>query len=129
MMGQLEEPELRKQYDKETLMTKIEQYEEVSAKLNEINYHLREATFRVEESVKEQKKAEKRELEKKRDRIFKERMLRWTIINNIPCDYYCRKIQYQDSHKEIGKKVPEWDQLNQFNFDNIMNFDDEHESE
>ena len=109
MMGQLEEPELRKMYDKETLLALIQEYEEVSDKLNEINYHLREATFKVEQNMKEQKIAEKQKLEKKRDGIFKERMLRWTIINNIPCEYYSRKIQFQDSHKEIGKKVPEWD--------------------
>jgi hypothetical protein len=45
----------------------------VSAQLNQINYHLREATFVVEEDVKKVKQAEKIKLENKRDKIFKER--------------------------------------------------------
>ena len=72
-MGQLEEPSLRKRYEKETLLAKVKEHEEVSAQLNQINYHLREATFKVEEDVKRAKQAEKIKLENKRDRIFKER--------------------------------------------------------
>lgn len=73
LMGQLEEPSLRKRYEKETLLAKVKEHEEVSAQLNQINYHLREATFKVEEDVKRAKQAEKIKLENKRDRIFRER--------------------------------------------------------
>ena len=83
---------MRKKYTREELLAKIKEYEEVSERLNEINYHLREVTFKVESNVKSEKWAKKKQLEKQRDRIFKERMLRWTIISKIPCDYYSRKI-------------------------------------
>ena len=113
-MGQLEEPDLRLKYSKEILLAKVKEYEDVSEQLNIINYHLRAAHFKVEENTKSEQEDKKKLLEKRRDRIFKERILRWTIISNIPCDYYCKKIQFQDSHKEIGKRVPAWDETNQF---------------
>ena len=64
LMGQLEEPSLRKSYPKETLLAKVREHEEVSEQLNQINYHLREATFKVEENAKKEKEAEKEKLEK-----------------------------------------------------------------
>lgn len=59
-MGQLEEPNLRKLYSKEELLAKIKEHEEVSEQLNQINYHLREGTFKVEEEKKKEKEAEKK---------------------------------------------------------------------